>query len=777
MAPALTRARDASAASSHTVAPSPRYRALVSFLALALLAVAPTLDGGPRIRSDLIGGAYSDFGGRFAVKPVLVGADEDRPGAFGFYDTRSGRSRDAYQGVFAIEVRDGAATRLRTGRRVAFDVHGWTETVVDGALTANVRVETVARNLYRARVTLTGVSGALSVAGRIDGTVATGATYDNGLLVIDNADRPAFGLALGGGALDGAGGTTYFASATTTITGDGSVDLLVGFDEEPAHAREVLSAMPLVVDWTAGLSKPHSTDARYLAAQERALSILRMGEVTARSGAVLGGAAAKSHYNELWVWDSAFHALGVSEWDAMRAFAHLEGVYRGQLTDGGTEGGLLYNHVDEAGAPVRLALPGYTDEFSQAPAIGFAMREVYDRSARDEAAKAALQRSFDVSVPYLDWWARRRDRDSDGLAEFNGGWESGWDNSPRFTEVWGDGLVPRLPADDSDPRPRLDCVDLNAWLYLYLVELQRSAERLGRADAADWRAKADALAMKIDAAFWDDAGGRYADYTRAGDRQRFEKTNTAVTIWPLFAGATRDLGRAKRVIEQRLLDPAKLWGAFGVPSVAFDDPAFDARDYWRGPVWINVSYAAMIALFRYGYEAEAEELKVKTLELVASDHGIWEYYDARTGAGLNAYQFGWSGALFLEALRDRHQADAFAVGSRREGEIRRLSRLADGAVLAEVSVDGSYEVPVTRFSAPAELFDGSPVTLSFSDPHGVVGDAAVQVRFPAFPAAEEVTAHIGDQVVVQGYEKRGCGCSAGPGFFTLALLLLCRRRR
>jgi len=755
-------------------------------LCLSLLAVAPTLDGSPRLRMDQISGTFSDLGGRFAIKPVLTGPDEDRLGAFAFIDTRSGRTRDRSQGTFLISVFDGPTEKLRTGRRVTFDARGWTETATDGALSSTLRVTTLSRNVYLARLTL---SAPLTVTARVEGTVATTATYDQGLLTLDDADRPPFGLMLDArGATpvrSGAGGATY--SASVSVSASSSVDFLVAFDETPAHARDVLTAAPMqpvVLDWTVGLSKPHSTDAKYLATEQRALSVLRMGEVTSPDGTVLGGAAAKSHYNEIWVWDSAFQVLAVSEWDAPRAFAHLEGVYRGQVKDG-PEAGLLYNHVDEAGKPVRLELPGYTDEFSQAPAIGFVMNTLYERSAKDDAAKALLQRSFDVAVPYLDWWARRRDADQDGLAEFNGGWESGWDNSPRFTEVWGDGLTARLPADDADPRPRLNSVDLNAWLYLYLVELSRSATLLGRDDAKTYEDRAAALAAKIDDAangFWDDASGRYADFTKGGGRRRFTKTRTPVTLWPLFAGLVRDEARAKRVIENDLLDPAKLWGAYGIPTVAFDDPAFDSNEYWRGPVWLNVSYLAMIALFRYGYETEAEELKVKTLELASSDHGLWEYYDSKTGAGLNVYQFGWSAALFMEALRDRHQAEAFAVGTKREGSIRRLQRLEDGAVLAEVSVEGTAEVPVTTFAAAAgsKLFDGSEVSMTFADPHGVAGAGVVTVRFPAYPQVEPLTGRVGDTVTVRGYERRGCGCSAASGPLLLVLLFgclrVCRRR-
>src|SRR5439155_8532849 len=106
----------------------------------AALAIAPVLDGGPLIRSDQIGSAISDFGGRFAIKSQVTGASEDRLGALAFYDTRSGPSRDLPIGGFALDVSDANANpRLRTGRKLTFDPLGWSEAVTAGPLSASVR--------------------------------------------------------------------------------------------------------------------------------------------------------------------------------------------------------------------------------------------------------------------------------------------------------------------------------------------------------------------------------------------------------------------------------------------------------------------------------------------------------------------------------------------------------------------------------------------------------------------------------------------------------------
>ena len=78
-------------------------------------------------------------------------------------------------------------------------------------------------------------------------------------------------------------------------------------------------------------------------------------------------------------------------------------------------------------------------------------------------------------------------------------------------------------------------------------------------------------------------------------------------------------------------------------------PAFDARRYWRGPVWVNVNWFLVRGLERAGLAAEAEELARLTLELVARS-GFVEYYEPTTGEPLGSRDFSWSAALTLDLL-------------------------------------------------------------------------------------------------------------------------------
>ncbi|HVY63122.1 MAG TPA: trehalase family glycosidase, partial [Planctomycetota bacterium] len=349
----------------------------------------------------------------------------------------------------------------------------------------------------------------------------------------------------------------------------------------------------------------------------------------------------KVHFNLFANWDLCFHALGLKEWDPALAKDTLAMLLAGQREDG-----IICYGV---GSDLEPMVP-LIERVSQPPAAGLAVLEVFEADgARD---RAWLEAQHERLLRYARWWERERDPDGDGLFSWHSAIETGWDDTPRLPNP----RVPPIPALGLDlgnlsgllSAARFAAVDLNAWMYTLYESLAAIARHLGReADAADATARAERLAGRIEAVLWDESRGGYFDREVAPDGTpgAFTRAVTPAVAWPLFAGLVRDPARAARVVEGFLLDPAKLFGdpddpaapRWPVPTVAYDDPGYDhAEDgyYWRGQVWLIPSYAVLTALHRYGYAREAETLRRRLLRLVAgaSDGGIFETYDALTGA-------------------------------------------------------------------------------------------------------------------------------------------------
>jgi len=284
------------------------------------------------------------------------------------------------------------------------------------------------------------------------------------------------------------------------------------------------------------------------------------------------------------------------------------------------------------------------------------------------------------------WLHTDRDADGSALACIIHPWESGTDDSPRWLRLF-EAIHPEaLPEfQRGDTRhvaaiERPNTKDYERFIYLIDVfrklnyepnELLKHSPFLAqdvlfnailfRADE-DLRALAENIGeptdeidgwlhrvrMSFNTRFWDGRAGLYYDY----DVREKESilVNTASTFLPLFAGlASRE--QAQRLVEEHLLNPSEFarggeinhW----VTTTAKNEPAWEARRYWRGPVWVILNWFIIEGLRRYGYDDLAETIRQDTLGLIEGA-GFREYYDPRNGSGCGSTEFSWSAALTLE---------------------------------------------------------------------------------------------------------------------------------
>lgn len=328
-------------------------------------------------------------------------------------------------------------------------------------------------------------------------------------------------------------------------------------------------------------------------------------------------APSKAAYIGLWLWDSALHAIAYRQVDPALARNQIRAFLAVQRADG-----MLPDALHDEGAVFEIDHP-IQAEVTKPPLLAWAALKVHE-SAPDldflREIYAPLQRCN-------DWWFERNAAPS-GLAAYLHPYSSGLDDSP----LWDHGLPVEAP-------------DLNTHLYLQMESLAAIARALGLdSESAGWRQKADALLERMIARLWDDRAGLF----RALHDGRPIPVETPVNLLPLWTG------RLPEPVTQRLLanltDPRKFWGAFMLPTVARDDPAFDPQTMWRGPVWANINYFFVEALQRAGRAKLARELRDATLELVMSQPSIYEYYHAETGhpPARSAPTFGWTAAVFID---------------------------------------------------------------------------------------------------------------------------------
>ncbi|NLF16681.1 MAG: hypothetical protein GX595_05410 [Lentisphaerae bacterium] len=304
-------------------------------------------------------------------------------------------------------------------------------------------------------------------------------------------------------------------------------------------------------------------------------------------------------HRHMWLWDSAFHAVGMAYVDLGLAqdeiLAMLEAI---------TPEGMLPHMVQADGGHSAITQP---------PLLAWSTRHVMDLGGDPSWARECLP----LLERYLDWDRRHRDRNGNGLPEWQISGEplcrcgeSGLDNS----SVYDRGVL-------------LDAPDFAAFLYNDYECLADLAERLGdEALAERCHRAADPVAVAVNASLWLESAGLYAHLDHDGGLLPIK---TIAGFMPLFAGiATTD--RAAR-LAGHLSNPATFGAPVQVPSEALDSGTF-CKDMWRGPAWVNLSYLVVLGLRRYGFSAEAEALKENLLETVQRwyerEGCLFEYYDA-----------------------------------------------------------------------------------------------------------------------------------------------------
>lgn len=370
-----------------------------------------------------------------------------------------------------------------------------------------------------------------------------------------------------------------------------------------------------------------------------------------------------SSYPYQWFWDSCFHAIILSHFDTESAKKELRSLVANQH-ENGMIGHVTYWEKHHTVLNIGWGFE-HTSSLIQPPLLAYALWRVYDRT-RDGDFLAEI---YEPTRKFYNYLVSERDVRNVGLVGLVNPDESGEDNSPRF-----DGeleLPPYHPVETNQKRRfalfdmHKDCkyaavctskffwvedVPVNAFMVWNLDIMSDIARILGRKEDAktfkahEWRMRAAMRTHMFDA-------GLFKSLTGMNGMKLEEKT--LARFIPLVANLyTQE--EAAHLVAWDLTDERTYWLPFGVPSVAQDDPAFDANEptwgeawqhpHWRGPIWMAMNWFMFHGLNRYGFHTEAEEIRKKSLALVEKS-GFREYYNPLTGDGQGAQDFTWGGLI------------------------------------------------------------------------------------------------------------------------------------
>lgn len=316
-----------------------------------------------------------------------------------------------------------------------------------------------------------------------------------------------------------------------------------------------------------------------------------------------------------FLWDTCFHTLGLGPMAPRLASDALE-----ILTDTLRCDGKMAHFVTST-----WLRPGA----SQPPLVGWALARLVDERGDLALARRTL-RALHVNT---GWWLANRGTRF-GLIACGDPFETGWDDTPRL-----------------DDGPIL-ALDMNAYLLAQARATARMAEAVGEhAVAMENHDRARALDAALLATAYDDVRGVFLD--AAADSGERRPLLTPAAFLPLWAGVSLPLSRQRTIVRDTLLDPRRFFGDVPFPSVAYDEPSFDAGRWWRGPTWPPIAVLMLELLDRLGFGDAAASAETRLLAVLLRDGELHELFDARTGAGLGQREQGWTAALYLWLLRRR----------------------------------------------------------------------------------------------------------------------------
>jgi alpha,alpha-trehalase len=197
-------------------------------------------------------------------------------------------------------------------------------------------------------------------------------------------------------------------------------------------------------------------------------------------------------------------------------------------------------------------------------------------------------------------------------------------------------------TNDPKDRDAILAADLCAFQLREYKAMARLAQKLGRpTEAGEYVQKAETLKAAMLKHLWFAQDQIFFNVRR--DSGQPVKRITGSNFIPLIEDILRP-AEAQAMIRRYLWNGGQMRSRFGIRSLSKRDAGYNnvsmivPYSNWQGPVWINTNYLDFLALRRYGFKKEAQQLSVMLGQLVLADiektGSMHECYSAETGEGL-----------------------------------------------------------------------------------------------------------------------------------------------
>ena len=333
---------------------------------------------------------------------------------------------------------------------------------------------------------------------------------------------------------------------------------------------------------------------------------------------------AVGYFVGFWAWDTWRFSAGTAKFDPELAKNNIRAMFDYQQPDGMVID-CIYTDPSENNA-----------RDSKPPLVCWAVDEIFTHTGDT----AFVSEMYPQLLAYYKWWYQKRDHNHNGMCEYGAtdgtleaaAWESGMDNAIRFDDAM------MLKNDGGEDAWSMDqeSVDLNAYLALECKLLKKFSGLLNVSfDAPDY-------SNKVADYFFDPKLNFFFD-RRLKDGSFIEEPGCEAytPLWTQIA--TQE--QVDKMLPM-LQDTAKFSTYIPFPTIAADNPKYNPRGYWRGPIWLDQTYFAIRGLRNYGYHKLADEY---TLQVFDRLNGLKEGAPIHENYGTH---FSWSSSHLLMMYDD-----------------------------------------------------------------------------------------------------------------------------
>ncbi|CAL1704069.1 unnamed protein product [Somion occarium] len=208
-------------------------------------------------------------------------------------------------------------------------------------------------------------------------------------------------------------------------------------------------------------------------------------------------------------------------------------------------------------------------------------------------------------------------------------------------------------------------LDLISWMAFFTRTMRDIAEFIGETDDASAFIVIERATLdNIEDLHWSEEHQMYCDVNVNDEDESYHVCDKGyLSLFPFLLSLLPPESPHLGPILDLLHDPEHLWSPYGLRSLSASHPLFgQGENYWKGPIWVQMNYLALSALYKtYGaregpYQERAKEIYAELRKNVVDNvHKefqrtgyVWEQYDAKTGEGRRSHPFtGWTSLVTL----------------------------------------------------------------------------------------------------------------------------------